>query len=77
MTADQSTEPGHTSLSVHGPHHRITVPSPKTEHHEGGVYRVIPLFPELRSHLEEADARLVAEIVENASVARTEGIGET
>ena len=31
---------------------RITVHSPKTEHHEGKESRVIPLFPELRSHLE-------------------------
>jgi hypothetical protein len=29
------------------------VPSPKTEHHAGGASRVIPLFPELRPHLEE------------------------
>lgn len=26
---------------------RITVPSPKTEHHDGGDSRVIPLFPEI------------------------------
>ena len=32
---------------------RITVPSPKTEHHAGGESRVIPLFPELRPYLEE------------------------
>ncbi len=32
---------------------RITVPSPKTEHHEGGESRVIPLFPELLPHLRE------------------------
>ncbi len=31
---------------------RITVRSPKTEHHEGKASRVIPLFPELRQHLE-------------------------
>jgi len=31
---------------------RITVHSPKTEHHEGGASRIIPLFPELRPHLE-------------------------
>jgi len=30
---------------------RIRVPSPKTEHHEDGAERIIPLFPELRSHL--------------------------
>jgi hypothetical protein len=32
---------------------RIRVPSPKTEHHEGKAERWIPLFPELRPHLEE------------------------
>ena len=34
-------------------HDRITVRSPKTEHHAGGESRVIPLFPELRPYLEE------------------------
>lgn len=33
---------------------RITVPSPKTEHHAGGAYRTIPLFPELAGLLSEA-----------------------
>jgi len=33
---------------------RLTVRSPKTEHHRGGESRVIPLFPELRPHLEAA-----------------------
>jgi len=33
---------------------RLTVHSPKTAHHEGKESRVIPLFPELRSHLEAA-----------------------
>jgi len=33
---------------------RIAVHSPKTEHHPGKDMRVIPLFPELRSILEEA-----------------------
>jgi len=32
-------------------HNRICVPSPKTEHLEGGSSRPIPLFPELRTHL--------------------------
>lgn len=32
---------------------RIEVRSPKTEHHAGGESRMIPLFPELRPHLEE------------------------
>jgi integrase len=31
---------------------RMTVHSPKTEHHPNGKTRVTPLFPELRSHLE-------------------------
>ncbi|MCY2953421.1 MAG: site-specific integrase [Planctomycetota bacterium] len=34
-------------------HNRIRVPSPKTAHHEGGDCRFIPLFPELRPHLQE------------------------
>jgi integrase len=33
---------------------RITVHSPKTESHEGGESRQIPIFPELRPYLEEA-----------------------
>jgi integrase len=33
---------------------RMTVRSPKTEHHEGGAMRVVPIFPELRPYLEEA-----------------------
>lgn len=33
---------------------KITVRSPKTEHHEGKESRVIPLFPELRPYLLEA-----------------------
>ena len=32
-------------------HGRIRVPSPKTEHHEGGGSRKLPLFLELRPHL--------------------------
>ncbi len=35
-------------------HNRIRVPSPKTEHHEGKGERMLPLFPELRPHLEAA-----------------------
>ncbi len=31
---------------------RIRIPSPKTEHHESGRERMIPLFPELKKHLE-------------------------
>ena len=33
---------------------RITVRSPKTEHHEGKDCRVVPIFPELRPYLEAA-----------------------
>ena len=33
---------------------RIVVPSPKTEHHEGGDQRVIPLFPELVQYLDDS-----------------------
>lgn len=33
---------------------RMTVPSPKTEHHPGRATRVVPLFPELRPYLEDA-----------------------
>lgn len=32
-------------------HNRLTVRSPKTEHHEGKGERIIPLFPEIREHL--------------------------
>lgn len=32
---------------------RLTIPSPKTEHHEGKASRTIPLFPELRPYLAE------------------------
>ena len=33
---------------------RIRVTSPKTEHHQGGKSRMIPLFPELRPFLDQA-----------------------
>lgn len=33
---------------------RMTVSSPKTEHHEGHESRVVPMFPELLSYLQEA-----------------------
>jgi integrase len=33
---------------------RMLVHSPKTEHHDGGACRQVPLFPELRSILQEA-----------------------
>ena len=39
--------------------HRFRVRSAKTEHHDDGGERMVPLFPELRPHLEEAfDAAL-------------------
>ncbi len=34
---------------------RITVHSPKVEHHVGRKYRVVPIFPEIRPYLEQAD----------------------
>ena len=33
---------------------RMTVPSPKTEHHPDGESRLVPIFPELRPLLEDA-----------------------
>jgi integrase len=33
---------------------RFIVHSPKTEHHEGGASRIVPIFPELRTYLLEA-----------------------
>ena len=41
-------------VDVDWEHSRIRVPSPKTEHHEGGDCRFIPMFPELRTHLQAA-----------------------
>ncbi len=32
---------------------RMTIHSPKTEHHRGGESRVMPIFPEVREYLEE------------------------
>ncbi len=40
-------------VDVHWDVDKMTVWSPKTEHHVNGASRVIPLFPELRRHLEE------------------------
>ena len=39
---------------VNWEHKRLRIPSSKTEHHEGGGSRTIPLFPELRSALLDA-----------------------
>ena len=33
-------------------HNRLSIRSPKTEHHEGKGGRIIPLFPEIREHLQ-------------------------
>lgn len=50
---------------IHWGEDRITVPSPKTEHHTGRESRIIPIFPELRPYLEDvrelatADAEFV------------------
>ena len=38
---------------IHWNENRITINSPKTEHHPGGECRIIPLFPELLPHLQE------------------------
>ncbi len=38
-------------------HDRMTVSSPKTEHHEGGESRVVSIFPELLPYLLEASDR--------------------
>ncbi|MHB8897714.1 MAG: tyrosine-type recombinase/integrase [Thermoguttaceae bacterium] len=57
-------------IDVDWEHDRITVRSPKTEHHEGGESRVIPIFAELRPYLEavffdEAKSRTETEFVIN------------
>ena len=36
---------------------RFTVHSPKTEHHQGGGIRVVPIFPELRPYLKRLSSR--------------------
>lgn len=46
---------------------RLTVPSPKTDRYDGKGTRTIPLFPELRAHLQEA--------VERAAPGQTHVIG--
>lgn len=43
---------GQTWGDVDWENDRLTVHSPKTEHHPGGEFRLIPLFPELRRELE-------------------------
>jgi integrase len=35
---------------------RILISSPKTAHHVGGELRVIPLFPDVRTHVVDSDA---------------------
>ena len=49
---------------------RLTVTSPKTAHHEGKGSRTIPLFPELRPHLEAA-----FDLAEPGTVAVLPGVG--
>ena len=39
---------------VHWDQDRFTVHSPKTERHDGRATRLVPIFPELRPHFEEA-----------------------
>lgn len=51
---------------------RMTVHSPKTEHHEGGESRLVPIFPELLPYLEDArelepDAEFVITIRRDAT----------
>ena len=40
---------------------KITVHSPKTEHHEGKGIHVMPLFPELLPHLEAVKKKLLSD----------------
>ncbi len=40
-------------VDVNWEQNRLTINSPKTEHHAGGESRVIPLFPELKPFLDE------------------------
>lgn len=47
-----------TWADVDFPGGRLTVHSPKTEHHPDGAVRVIPIFPELRPYLEDVHALL-------------------
>jgi len=49
---------GLTWADVDLPGGRLTVHSPKTEHHADGASRVIPIFPELRPYLEDCFALL-------------------
>ena len=41
-------------VDVDWENNRLLIHSPKTEHHEGGDCRFLPLFPELRPYLLEA-----------------------
>ncbi len=45
---------GHLKSNVQANPERFYFVTPKTEHHAGGESRIVPLFPELRPHLEEA-----------------------
>ena len=53
---------------------RITVDSPKTEHHEGKAERLMPLFPELRPYLKKVRAELLVDFhPEKAATERAAG----
>lgn len=46
----------HLALTIQDvdlPNSRLRVPSPKTEHHAGKAFRMIPLFPELKPFVED------------------------
>jgi integrase len=44
---------------------RFTVRSPKTEHHEGGESRIVPLFPEVRAQLNKLWVERECELAES------------
>ena len=52
---------------------RLRVPSPKTEHHEGKAFRVIPLFPEVAQLLAQAvlGAKQAHQRLRDSQAART------
>jgi len=52
---------------------RMTVPSPKTEHHAGRAYRTVPIFARLRPYLD--DAYDLAEQGEVYVIGGTTGVG--
>jgi integrase len=52
---------------------KITVQSPKTEHHPGKATRTIPLFPELREHLQAGFDPQVVYVVDERMRASAQG----